>query len=108
MNKFFSAIQFGLKIFLLWIVLFFLLRLSFIFFLREFLIDVTVEEILIKPSNCRNFHADNFTGKTVRQNFFQDCNCSFNFRVSRVKFRRSQFLSNISSKFQSNAVCRIE
>jgi len=45
MNKFFSAIQFGLKIFLLWIVLFFLLRLSFIFFLREFLIDVTVEEI---------------------------------------------------------------
>ena len=45
MNKFFSAIQFSLKIFLFWIAIFFILRLSYIFFLREFLIDTTAQEI---------------------------------------------------------------
>ena len=44
-EKIFSTIELGLKIFLFWIAIFFLLRLSYIFFLREFLIDTTAQEI---------------------------------------------------------------
>ncbi len=44
-NKFFSALELGLKIFLFWTGIFFLLRLSYIFFLREFLSEVSAQEI---------------------------------------------------------------
>ena len=44
-EKIFSTVELGLKIFLFWIVIFFILRLSYIFFLREFLIDTTAQEI---------------------------------------------------------------
>ena len=46
--KFFVGILiFGLKIFLFWSAIFFLLRLNFIFFLREFLGEVSAQEIFI-------------------------------------------------------------
>ena len=45
MFKIFSTLNFALKIFCFWTIIFFLLRLSFIFFLREFLGDVTAQEI---------------------------------------------------------------
>lgn len=45
MNKIFSAIKFGWKIFLFWSVIFFVLRLNYIFFLRDFLVEVTAQEI---------------------------------------------------------------
>ena len=43
--KIFDLLRRGLKIFLFWTIIFFLLKLSFIFFLREFLAEVTAQEI---------------------------------------------------------------
>lgn len=45
MDKIFSEIRFGFKIFLFWIIIFFVERIIFIFFLREFLFDSSMQEI---------------------------------------------------------------